>query len=83
MSTLLTTQPSADRHARATGDPPRWAPEAGPTLDDVVSRTWEVLRAGAPAACMVCGAELSPRRAASGAAAFAGGRCAACGTALG
>ena len=29
-----------------------------PTLDDVVSRTWEALLAGVPAACFVCGGEL-------------------------
>jgi hypothetical protein len=84
MSALLTTASSADRaggHAHDAGDPPRWTPESGPTLDDVVSRTWEVLRAGAPAACMVCGAELAPRRTAQGV--VAGGRCDSCGTALG
>jgi hypothetical protein len=81
MSTLLTTRPDAERHAGETTSPPRWSPEAGPTLDDVVSRTWEVLRAGAPAACVVCGAELTPRHSAG--AGVVGGRCDACGTALG
>jgi hypothetical protein len=94
MSALLTTgspadraanhaghEPASERRAHDAGDPPRWAPESGPTLDDVVSRTWEVLRAGAPAACMVCGGQLTPRRTAQGV--VAGGRCDACGTALG
>jgi hypothetical protein len=94
MSALLTTPsptdraggghadaPATGRHAHHAGDPPRWAPESGPTLDDVVSRNWEVLRAGAPAACMVCGGELAPRRTAQGV--VAGGRCDSCGSALG
>jgi hypothetical protein len=54
--------------------------EAGPTLDDVVSRTWEVLRAAVHAACLVCGAELEPQPAAG--AGLAGGRCRACGSTL-
>jgi hypothetical protein len=54
--------------------------EAGPTLDDVVSRTWEVLRAAVPASCLVCGAELEPRPTAG--AGLAGGRCHSCGSTL-
>jgi hypothetical protein len=54
--------------------------EAGPTLDDVVSRTWEVLRAAVPASCLVCGGELEPRPAAG--AGLAGGRCDSCGSTL-
>jgi len=33
---------------------------AGPTLDDAVSRAWEGLVAGVPAACPVCHAEIEP-----------------------
>jgi hypothetical protein len=82
MSVLLAAGPTAgDDDVQAVREPPRWTPEAGPTLDDVISRTWEVMRAGAPAACLVCGAELEPRRVhGSG---VAGGRCPSCGTALG
>jgi hypothetical protein len=46
-------------------------PELARTLDDVVARTWEVLRAGLPAACLVCGDELEGP-----------GPCAGCGTTL-
>ncbi len=51
-----------------------------PTLDDVISRAWEVLRADVPAACPVCGGELIPR--ASAGAGIVGGRCESCGTSL-
>jgi hypothetical protein len=54
--------------------------EPGPTLDDVVSRAWEVLRAELPAACPVCGGELIPR--ASAGAGVVGGRCQSCGSTL-
>jgi hypothetical protein len=81
MSALLTTRPAGDLHERDGVRRPRWEPEAGPTLDDVVSRTWEVLRAGVPAACVVCGADLTPRHA--GGAGVVGARCDSCGTALG
>jgi hypothetical protein len=81
MSTLLSTRPPAPaRRAREAGCPPRPAPEAGPTLDDVVSRTWEVLRATVPAACLVCGAELELRHSAG--AGVVGGRCDSCGSTL-
>jgi hypothetical protein len=36
------------------------APLAGPTLDDAMSRAWEGLVAGVPAACPVCHAEIEP-----------------------
>ncbi len=36
------------------------APLARPTLDDAVSRAWEGLLTGLPAACSVCGDELRP-----------------------
>jgi len=53
------------------------APLAGPTLDDVMSRAWEGLVTGLPAACPVCHGEVVPS--------FAGsphGRCASCGTTI-
>jgi hypothetical protein len=81
MSSLLTTQRPPARRSREADCHPRLAPEAGPTLDDVVSRTWEVLRVAAPAACLVCGAELEPRH--SAAAGVVGGRCDSCGSTLG
>ena len=50
-------------------------PLAGPTLDDVMSRVWEGLATGLPAACPVCHGEVLP---------FAGeplrGRCTSCGS---
>jgi hypothetical protein len=52
----------------------------GPTLDDVISRAWEVLRADVPAACPACGGELVPRESAG--AGVVGGRCESCGTTL-
>ncbi len=69
--------------APLTSERPREAPrlDDGPTLDDVVSRSWEVLRAGVPASCVVCGGDLEPRPSAG--VEFAGGRCGSCGTTLG
>jgi hypothetical protein len=61
----------------------RWEPQragtplAGPTLDDVMSRVWEGLATGLPAACPLCHGEVEP--------AFGGplsGRCRSCGTAI-
>jgi len=52
-------------------------PLAGPTLDDVLSRVWEGLATGLPAACPVCHSEVEP--------ALGGplnGRCRSCGTAI-
>jgi hypothetical protein len=46
---------------------------AGPTLDDVMSRAWEGLRAEVPTPCPVCHTEIEPS---------AGGRCGACGSTL-
>ena len=46
MSTLLTRGTSARRVREADCRRPE-----GPTLDDVISRSWEVLRAGLPATC--------------------------------
>jgi hypothetical protein len=79
MSTLLTRGPGARRYRE--GDcRPRPGSDAGPTLDDVMSRAWEVLGAAVPAACPVCGGELEPRPSAGPGA--AGGRCASCGSEL-
>jgi hypothetical protein len=53
------------------------APLAGPTLDDVMSRAWEGLVTGLPAACPVCDGEVVPS--------FAGsvhGSCSSCGTTI-
>ena len=50
---------------------------AGPTLDDVMSRAWEGLVTGLPAACPVCDGEVVPS--------FAGsvhGSCSSCGTTI-
>ena len=46
---------------------------AGPTLDDVMSRVWEGLRAEVPTPCPVCHTEIEPS---------AHGRCGACGSIL-
>ena len=61
---VATPSPFADEIAeleRATDDraprSPR-APLAGPTLDDVMSRAWEGLATGLPAACPVCHGEV-------------------------
>jgi hypothetical protein len=52
-------------------------PLAGPTLDDVLSRVWEGLATGLPAACPVCHGEVeaAPGRPLAG-------RCRSCGTAI-
>ena len=79
MSTLLTRGPGA-RRLREGDCAGRPGAGAGPTLDDVISRAWEVLRAGLPAACPACGGELAPRPSAG--AQPTGGRCESCGAAL-
>ena len=64
-----TVVPDSARGSRAT--------LAGPTLDDVMSRAWEGLVTGLPAACPVCGGEVVPS--------FAGsvhGSCSSCGTTI-
>ena len=81
MTALLTPRRPAARRARdgdCTHRPARV--DEGPTLDDVISRAWEVLRADVPAACPVCGGELIPRLSAG--ASVVGGRCESCGTSL-
>jgi hypothetical protein len=79
MSALLTRSPTP-RRTREGDCRSRLGPEPGPTLDDVVSRAWEVLRAGVPAACPACGGELVPRPSAG--AGVVGGRCGSCHTTL-
>jgi hypothetical protein len=46
---------------------------AGPTLDDVMTRAWEGLRAEVPTPCPVCRTEIEPS---------AHGRCGGCGSTL-
>jgi hypothetical protein len=53
------------------------APLAGPTLDDVMSRVWEGLVTGLPAACPVCRGDVVPTM--HGA---LHGRCSSCGTTI-
>lgn len=67
------TVPAADPRSPRN---PR-APLAGPTLDDVMSRVWEGLATGLPAACPVCHGEVvaSTRGPAHG-------RCTSCGTTI-
>lgn len=79
MSAVLTRSPHRE-HVHDDAWRPRRAPGAGPTLDDVVSRAWEVLKVDLPAACPVCGGELIPR--ASAGAGVVGGRCQSCGSTL-
>ena len=50
-------------------------PLAGPTLDDVMSRVWEGLATGLPAACPLCHGEVEPAPGAP-----LTGRCGSCGT---
>jgi len=80
MSALLTTRRPTVRRAREGDCRSRTELESGPTLDDVVSRTWEVLRAAVPVSCLVCGSELEPRHSAG--AGVVGGRCDSCGSTL-
>jgi hypothetical protein len=78
--TQLATRSPAIRHGESTVDwhaHRRTQPDPeGPTLADVVARAWEVLGAELPAACPVCGGELTPHPPA------AGGRCESCGSTL-
>jgi hypothetical protein len=78
--TAVLTRSSHREHIQDDAWRPPAARDAGPTLDDVVSRAWEVLRVELPAACPVCGGELVPR--ASAGAGVVGGRCQSCGSTL-
>jgi hypothetical protein len=51
---------------------------AGPTLDELVTRTWSSLRVSRAAACLICGGEVAPRYG-SGPHPV-GGACVSCGT---
>jgi hypothetical protein len=51
-----------------------------PTLEDLITGTWEGLVAGAGVACPVCAAEMAPRWSAG--AGVVGGRCGGCGSTL-
>jgi hypothetical protein len=53
--------------------PPSRSVLTGPTLDDVMTRVWEGLRAEVPTPCPVCHTEIEPS---------AHGRCDACGSTL-
>jgi hypothetical protein len=57
-------------HARVA---PAGSMLAGPTLDDLMSRVWEGLRAEVPTPCPICRTEIEPS---------AHGRCGACGSTL-
>ena len=50
---------------------------AGPTLDDVMSRVWEGLTTGLPAACPICHGEVAPSLHGP-----VHGRCTSCGTTI-
>ena len=52
-------------------------PLAGPTLDDTMSRVWEGLVTGLPAACPVCHGEVEPSLGGP-----LSGRCRSCDTAI-
>jgi hypothetical protein len=79
MSQALLTRGPGMRRVREGDCRPGPGAETGPTLDDVITRAWEVLRAGLPATCPACGGELEPRPSAG---APAGGRCGSCGATL-
>jgi hypothetical protein len=81
MPALLTRSPEIE-HTHHDESRPGREPGSGPTLDDVISRAWEVLRVELPAACPVCGGELIPRVSAGAGAGVVGGRCASCGATL-
>jgi hypothetical protein len=80
VSAVLTGRRPAARRSREADCRTRPAPEAGPTLDDLVSRTWEVLRVDVSTSCLMCGGELEPRHSAG--AGVVGGRCRSCGTTI-
>jgi hypothetical protein len=80
---VTSPSPFADEIAeleRATDDRapqrPR-APLAGPTLDDIMSRAWEGLATGLPAACPVCHGEVVAARSGP-----PRGSCSSCGTTI-
>jgi hypothetical protein len=77
----LVDEPFAEPAIEEVGERrvPRTAgmPLAGPTLDDVLSRVWEGLATGLPAACPLCHGEVEPAPGAP-----VTGRCRSCGTSI-
>jgi hypothetical protein len=78
----LVDEPFAEPATEDVGErrEPRTAgvPLAGPTLDDVMSRVWEGLATGLPAACPVCHGEVDPSMPGHP----LSGRCRSCGTTI-
>jgi hypothetical protein len=70
--------PQQPRAERARRPRERAALIDGPTLDDVVARTWSALRVSRSASCLLCGGEVAPRYG-SGPHPV-GGACRSCGT---
>jgi hypothetical protein len=74
---ILGPDPGASRDR----DAPDGASVGGvPTLDEVLTGTWDAVVAGAPATCLVCDGPLEPRYAAGPAP--VGARCRRCGSEL-
>ena len=72
-------EPRAGRAGgEAAGEP---AVGGAPTLDELLTDTWEALMIGRTATCPICDGALEPRYSAGHAP--VGGRCASCGTELG
>jgi hypothetical protein len=70
--------PAADEVGERREPRTAGVPLAGPTLDDVMSRVWEGLATGLPAACPVCHGEVDPSTPGRPLA----GRCRSCGTTI-
>jgi hypothetical protein len=69
-----------DRRAPAPAPAQRVLGGDGPTLDDLLTGTWDALAAGQTAACPVCAGPMQPRYAAGPIP--VGGRCGRCATEL-
>ncbi len=67
---------AAATEGRASAGAP--AAPAGPTLDELVTRTWSALRVSRAATCLICGGEVAPRYGAGPHP--VGGACRSCGT---
>ena len=74
---ILGPEPGEARDADVPATP---AVGGVPTLDELLTGTWDALVAGAPAACPMCDAPLQPRYAAGHNP--VGGRCGRCDTEL-
>jgi hypothetical protein len=61
MSAVATREPEVRAAQSGSAEPPspRLFEATGPTLEDRILATWDELVSGAPAACPVCGGELS------------------------